>query len=85
MIDIRNRKITKAVDGWNPPDTDELKNIIDLLDKIGKRVHSLRIAFLLNEEKDSARIHRAMASRKAAIKKAYKMGLRKRRRKYRHA
>ena len=85
MIDTGNHRITKTVDGWNPPDTDELKSIIDLLDKIGKRIHSLRIAFLLNNEIDNARIHKVMASRKAAIEKAYKMGLRKRRRKYRHA
>jgi len=85
MIDTKNRRITKAVDGWNPPDTEELVNLVDLLNKIGKRIHALRTAYLINNEIENGRIRRAMASRKAAIEKAYKMGLRKRRRKYRHA
>jgi len=84
MLDTRNRRITKPVDGWTPPDTNELERINNLLQNIISRIHSLRIAFMLNDDEENGRIRRAMASRKAAVKKAYKMGLRHRCGKYCH-
>jgi hypothetical protein len=86
MTDYRNHRITKEIHGWRPPDTDELNNIVDLLDKIGKRIHSLRIAFLENAATEEGRLHRLMVSRKRAIEKAYQRGLNKRRKhRRRHA
>jgi hypothetical protein len=80
-----NRAITKEVWGWKPPDTDELNRINVLLKNIANRVHSLRVAFLLNDETVNGRIRRAMASRKRAIEKAYQKGICAGRKKRRHA
>jgi hypothetical protein len=69
-----NRAIAKPIDGWNPPDTEELRAINNMLNGIGKRIHALRIAFLLNNEKENGRIRRILASRKKALEKAYQKG-----------
>ena len=69
-----NLAITKPIDGYNPPNTDELEAINGMLNEIGKRIHVLRIAFLLNNEKENGRIRRILASRKKAIEKAYQKG-----------
>jgi hypothetical protein len=79
-----NRAITKAVEGWRPPDTDELEKICTLLQNISSRVHSLRVAFLLNDETENGRIRQAIAGRKRAIEKAYQKGFYAGRKKRRH-
>jgi len=79
----QERSISKPIDGWTPPDTAELIQINKLLNQIGNRIHSLRVAVLLNAEQENGRIRRIMARRKSTIEKAYKKGLyagRKRRR-----
>ena len=85
MIDIRNRQITKPVDGWRPPDTDELFNINGILRNVCDRIGSLRNAFLINAGREDGRIRRIIASQKAAIKKAYQKGFNAGRKSRRHA
>ena len=70
----RNRIITKDIDGWKPPDTDELANIVNQLNIISTRIHALRIGFLLNSGIENGRIRRLMARRGIAMEKAYKKG-----------
>jgi len=82
----RNCPISKPVDGWQPPDTDELKKLCDQLRYVEKRIHSLRVAVSMNYGKETAgRIHLIMASRKKAIEKAYQKGFHAGRKKHRHA
>ena len=70
----RELPISKPIDGWQPPDTAELTKINNLLNQIGDRLQSLRIAVLLNEEKENGRIRRVLASRKRGIEKAFQKG-----------
>jgi len=71
----RNLAITKPIDGWIPPDTAELSQINNLLSQIGKRLHSLRIAVLLNDEQENGRIRRFIHLHKKAVKKAFRNGM----------
>ena len=73
---FRERPITKEIDGWKPPDTRELEELGNLLNKVGKRIHALRIAFLMNDEEENAKIRQVMRRRKTAIEKAYQRGRR---------
>ena len=79
------RKIVSPIDGWNPPDTKELTELNKTLDYVGRRIHTLRIAVLLNAQDEKVKIHRIMTSRERELEKSFKRGLRagKRRRKYR--
>jgi len=81
----RSVPISKPVDGWQPPDTDGLKEICNLLAKISNRIHSLRVAVSINYGIEIGRLHRVIASRKRAIEKAYQKGLNAGRKKRRHA
>jgi hypothetical protein len=64
MTDVSNRRITKPVEGWNPPDTNELEKICTLLDQIKCRIHCLKIAYQINSGKEDGRIRRIMANRR---------------------
>ena len=75
LLGGRSLPISKPIEGWNPPDTAELKQINSLLHQIGNRIDSLRIAVLLNNEQENGRIRRIMAGRKKAVEKAYQKGL----------
>jgi hypothetical protein len=66
----QNRAITKPINGWNPPDTNELEKLCSLLDQVGRRIHALKIACQLNGAKEDGRERRFIASRKMAIEKA---------------
>jgi hypothetical protein len=81
----RNVEITRSVNGWEPPDTDELKKLYDLLGHVRDRIHCLRVATSINYGKETGRVKRILVSRKKALKKAYQNGRNAGKKKHRHA
>ena len=86
IIDSRKGKTGKNVRtanpdrsiNWEPPDSNELYDICNALNHIMRRIWCLRHCIMKDAGEESSRIHRLLTSRKAAIEKAYKKGLKRR-------